>query len=661
MSTIENVGSLLADNKPIQDGQNGASPIKNTLPVVAVDQFGNLQFVFENLIDDVYFPLVNIIFPYSTITDPFNNALFEYLSEDIEAFKQKLATFASFEHDKEPNFANASYEELLNTPVDEGQEEGNTITQQNTQNVVSSEERDLATTSSSSFSPISASPWTTHLLEPLTQIQSNGTSVSPLSSPFASFYINNTSNGSLHVPSSETVLKDPPEIIIGIPIIIGNLNTLVTAPFTLLGIMAIGDLPSERAPIKLFHGQIVFANERGEFNYQPSDATPHAETFKYYYADAQHNIHSATAYISAVQNENFYAPVSYNEDDQAISFSFSGNLLFGDVAAPFSTLSVSFVFNPSLGQAGLYMPELPIPTGGSITFESNIEAGAATTITVHADGNFQLTSTVLDPNNPEGFGTPFDINYIVDNGHGQNVVVSATITPNLTPVVLDLADVGFNLISPLESTLSLGQLTASNIASTVGWVGEGNGVLMYDPIGAGHLNNLNQISFISYLPGAQTDLQGLRAFDSNHNNMLDAQDAEFVKFGVLLNNGHFESLKELGISSISLISQSTNLKENGNTISGISSYQTVNGQTHLVGDVSFAIAPKSSAPTTLSLNDVIQDNQSVIPQANTTGSPSTPPPITATETPVSAPSSIIAVTTTTEHLTPQVTEPSHLV
>jgi len=60
------------------------------------------------------------------------------------------------------------------------------------------------------------------------------------------------------------------------------------------------------------------------------------------------------------------------------------------------------------------------------------------------------------------------------------------------------------------------------------------------------------------------------------------------------------------------------------------------------------------------LSDVIQENQPVVPQANTPNATPSVPPVVA-ETPVNAAqSNVVAVAATTEHLTP-VTEPTHLV
>jgi hypothetical protein len=49
----------------------------------------------------------------------------------------------------------------------------------------------------------------------------------------------------------------------------------------------------------------------------------------------------------------------------------------------------------------------------------------------------------------------------------------------------------------------------------MGWTTGGDGLLAFDANRDGNIAGRGEISFIDYHPGAQTDLEGLRAFDTD--------------------------------------------------------------------------------------------------------------------------------------------------
>ncbi len=94
-----------------------------------------------------------------------------------------------------------------------------------------------------------------------------------------------------------------------------------------------------------------------------------------------------------------------------------------------------------------------------------------------------------------------------------------------------------------------------------------------------------EISFVDYIKGAKTDLEGLHYFDTNKDGMLDKNDEEFSKFGVwqdknqngISEKGEFVSLDKANIASIEL--ESDNKKEivKGNRVYGTGKYIKTNG------------------------------------------------------------------------------------
>lgn len=163
----------------------------------------------------------------------------------------------------------------------------------------------------------------------------------------------------------------------------------------------------------------------------------------------------------------------------------------------------------------------------------------------------------------------------------------------LPPVILDLnGDNKIHLIDANQSDVTFDYF--GQVVQT-GWVGPEDGFLVYDADGNGGFSGLNEIMFANYHPDATTDLEGLKlAFDSNHDNVFDSQDSHWLDFGVwqdldsdgMHDEGEYQSLSNLGMLSIGLISHGDVQEVNGNTIYGFSEYTMADGETGLVADTS---------------------------------------------------------------------------
>ena len=100
---------------------------------------------------------------------------------------------------------------------------------------------------------------------------------------------------------------------------------------------------------------------------------------------------------------------------------------------------------------------------------------------------------------------------------------------------------------------------------------------------------------LSYGVSAQTDLDGLAAFDSDGDGKLTAHDALWSSFGIVrdLNKngvqdeGEFISLDQMGISSIGLQRQGKPEVNNGNVVFGTTEVGFTDGHTAQAGDVMF--------------------------------------------------------------------------
>ncbi|MGC2780406.1 MAG: hypothetical protein WA418_32705, partial [Bradyrhizobium sp.] len=106
------------------------------------------------------------------------------------------------------------------------------------------------------------------------------------------------------------------------------------------------------------------------------------------------------------------------------------------------------------------------------------------------------------------------------------------------PVVLDLAGKGIN-IAKLSSSNTYRDMTGDGYKNLTAWAGVGNGVLFVDTSGQGQLTQANQIIFTKWDPGAKSDMQALLdVFDTNHDGALDAGDADFSQFFVMVTNAN---------------------------------------------------------------------------------------------------------------------------
>jgi hypothetical protein len=169
------------------------------------------------------------------------------------------------------------------------------------------------------------------------------------------------------------------------------------------------------------------------------------------------------------------------------------------------------------------------------------------------------------------------------------------------PIVLDLTGNGIN-ITQLSQSNTFFDMTGDGQQNLTAWAGAGNGVLFFDPTGTGQLTQANQIVFTDWDPGATSDMQALLdVFDTNHDGALDAGDANFANFFVMVTNANgtqtAESLSSLGITSINLNANATNIAlPDGSAIDGETTYTTSSG-TGTAATVTFATDPNGYVVT----------------------------------------------------------------
>jgi hypothetical protein len=196
---------------------------------------------------------------------------------------------------------------------------------------------------------------------------------------------------------------------------------------------------------------------------------------------------------------------------------------------------------------------------------------------------------------------------------------------SVPPLVLDLDGDGVEL-TPYDGSTVLFDMDGDGLRDKTGWVGADDGLLALDRNGNGTIDDIGEISFVGDAEGALSDLEGLRAFDTDGDNFLDADDARFGEFRVWRDANHdgvsqadeMKSLSELGVTHIglTLTRSEQNPDASDNVIYGTADFTWADGSQSTIGDVFFAYGPSSddelAAPIILDLDG---DGQTIVPLA----------------------------------------------
>ncbi|HEV2745776.1 MAG TPA: hypothetical protein VGW34_00580, partial [Allosphingosinicella sp.] len=143
----------------------------------------------------------------------------------------------------------------------------------------------------------------------------------------------------------------------------------------------------------------------------------------------------------------------------------------------------------------------------------------------------------------------------------------------IPPLLFDLDGDGFELIAPHKSGIYF-DWDGDGIKDETGWAGPDDAFLVLDRDGDGAITRADEISF-GTVQGKKdpfvTDLQGLRGFDSDGDGSLDADDADFGRFGLwrdadsdaVVDAGELLGLAEAGLAALSLTGWETGDGFNG--------------------------------------------------------------------------------------------------
>jgi hypothetical protein len=172
-------------------------------------------------------------------------------------------------------------------------------------------------------------------------------------------------------------------------------------------------------------------------------------------------------------------------------------------------------------------------------------------------------------------------------------------TSSESPIVIDLNGDGVQL-NPLGSSHANFDFDNDGYREATAWAGPQDGILVIDEGGDGVVTQAKEIAFSQWTTAnGDTDLQALAAtFDSNHDGVLDANDARFSDFKVwrdangdgVSDAGEMQTLTQAGIQSMNLTVKSGTgaTLADGTQVFGLTDVQRTDGSIVQAADVAFA-------------------------------------------------------------------------
>ena len=197
---------------------------------------------------------------------------------------------------------------------------------------------------------------------------------------------------------------------------------------------------------------------------------------------------------------------------------------------------------------------------------------------------------------------------------------------SVTPIALDLDGHGVNTLSATNGVNF--DLLGTGQVNKVGWVAGGDGLLVMDRNHDGIINNGSELfgmgTILANGKRAHDGYAALAEQDTNHDGKINSHDAHWKELKVWVDANHdgktdageLKTLEELGVASLSLAAQKSELVDHGNLIGLISSYTTTDGKEHQMADVWFAkdVQPQSTeTKATVSLTDVLAPATAAVP------------------------------------------------
>ncbi len=223
-------------------------------------------------------------------------------------------------------------------------------------------------------------------------------------------------------------------------------------------------------------------------------------------------------------------------------------------------------------------------------FNGAIDEGRIYNETLSAT-DIQFLYDITAQNFSENFANIIQVTDGYDTSNFSNVDLTLNTVP---PIVLDLTGDGIQFTSLKDSQVYF-DVDDDGVKELTAWASANDAILAFDYDHNGIINSVKEIAFTHYDKNAKTDLEGLRAFDSNQNNQFDMDDLlwnDFYLWQDKNQNGISEQeelthLSDTIINGINLQSNQQSYQQHDVTVFGSSYYYTANGNQFEVADASF--------------------------------------------------------------------------
>jgi hypothetical protein len=166
-----------------------------------------------------------------------------------------------------------------------------------------------------------------------------------------------------------------------------------------------------------------------------------------------------------------------------------------------------------------------------------------------------------------------------------------------TPLVLDLNGDGVRTTSVQDGVAF--DIQGNGQVLKTGWTDGTDGLLAIDLNHDGAINSGAELfGSATVVPQGGKALDGfeaLRQYDTNRDDVIDAQDAVFADLKVwtdansdgMSNSSELLSLTHVGVQSINLRASQSNALDNGNALTLMSNWTSIDGRSHALVDVNF--------------------------------------------------------------------------
>jgi large repetitive protein len=221
------------------------------------------------------------------------------------------------------------------------------------------------------------------------------------------------------------------------------------------------------------------------------------------------------------------------------------------------------------------------------------------------DTNTTLSAVAVDSTSSATIGSI--INVSTRGGSTPYSANMSTLAANSTPIMLDLDGNGVHTISASSSNVVF-DVNADGKSEHTAWSDGKDGFLVLDLNQNGLIENGSELfgngTTLKDGTKAKDGYDALKQYDENHDNVIDVNDSIFAKLQIWVDknkdgistNDELQTLQNLDIKSLNLITDDSSKADNGNLLGLISSYTKTDGTKAEMADVWFATGEAPASP-----------------------------------------------------------------